>query len=40
MELWETEVVRNATTKTEVGWQMISWGDVTHLQGLKTLDDA
>ena len=30
----------NRLNKTEDGWQMISWGDVTHLQGLKTLDDA
>jgi probable phosphoglycerate mutase len=30
----------NRIQKTEDGWNLISWGDVAHLEGLDTLDDA
>ena len=30
----------NRIRKTEDGWNLISWGDVAHLEGLDTLDDA
>jgi len=30
----------NRIQKTEGGWNLISWGDVAHLEGLDSLDDA
>jgi probable phosphoglycerate mutase len=30
----------NRIQKTEGGWNLISWGDVAHLEGLDALDDA
>ena len=30
----------NRLEKTESGWNLVSWGDVAHLEGLDSLDDA
>ncbi|MEC8865778.1 MAG: histidine phosphatase family protein, partial [Verrucomicrobiota bacterium] len=30
----------NRLEKTDKGWNLISWGDVAHLDGLDSLDDA
>ena len=30
----------NRLKKTESGWNLVSWGDVAHLEGLDSLDDA
>ena len=30
----------NRLEKTEKGWSLVSWGDVAHLHGLDSLDDA
>lgn len=29
----------NVVEKTDVGWNLVSWGDVAHLEGLRALDD-
>ena len=30
----------NRVEKTENGWNLLSWGDVSHLEGIDSLDDA
>ena len=30
----------NRLEKTESGWNLVSWGDVSHLEGMNTLDDS
>ena len=30
----------NRLEKTDTGWNLVSWGDVAHLDGLDSLDDA
>ena len=30
----------NRLEKAESGWNLVSWGDVAHLEGLDSLDDA
>ena len=30
----------NRLEKIESGWNLVSWGDVAHLDGLDSLDDA
>ena len=30
----------NRIQKSQVNWNLVSWGDVAHLQGLDSLDDS
>ena len=30
----------NRLNRTDKGWELVSWGDVAHLDGMDSLDDA